>query len=170
MMSALPARSSATIADQDRAHQHIRSLLEAATSALLSERPDLVSFADRRPQRDRPSGMSWRGLETMCHVSALLASLRRPGPGSGRGLIESVHPVATAHGLRPHGSGLTLAHAGMPRMVWGTDAGDLLELVIGVRVTVRAVSAPFLPGSLDPVVTTSPASPLSPLTPPPRAL
>ena len=170
MMSALPARQSAMIDDQDHAHQQIRALLESATSALLHEAPGLVAFTDRRPQRDRPSGMSWRGLETMCHVSALLASQRPPAPASGSALIESVRPVAAAHGLAPRGSGLTLAHAGMPRMVWGAEAGDLLELVVGVRVKVRAVSAPFLPGSLEPPTTTSPVSPLSPLTPPPRPL
>ena len=51
---------------------------------------------------------------------------------------------------------------------WAGPAGDLLELVLGVRVAVRAVSAPFLPGSLAPMPTTSPVSALSPLTPPPR--
>ena len=45
---------------------------------------------------------------------------------------------------------------------------DLLELIVGVRVAVRAISGPFLPGSLDPVTTTSPVTALSPATPPAR--
>ena len=53
-------------------------------------------------------------------------------------------------------------------MTWGGADGDLLEVIVGVRVAVRAISAPFLPGSLTPITTTSPVSALSPPTPPPR--
>src|SRR5690625_6979955 len=72
-MSALPAGPD-PIADQDHTHGWIRALLEAVTSAVLETQPGLMAFGDHRPERDRPSGGAWRGLETMCHVSALLAS------------------------------------------------------------------------------------------------
>lgn len=80
-MSALPAedpRLSDSIASQDETHLHIRDLLAVATGALLYEQPSLGLFEDHRPQRDRPSGDAWNGLETMCHVSALLVAQNAP--------------------------------------------------------------------------------------------
>ena len=53
---------------------------------------------------------------------------------------------------------------GVPRVY--PPISELREL--SVRVAVRAIIAPFLPGSLTPITTTSPVSALSPPTPPPR--
>lgn len=155
------------IADQDHTHGRIRALLEAVTSVVLDEHPGLAAFTDHRPERDRPSGSAWRGLETMCHVSALLASASPPEPGSAPQLLDTVHGAAASRGLQPR---TQREGCGMPASTWVSDVGDLLEVVVGVRVAIRAISAPFLPGSLQPAVTTSPASALSPVTPPPRLL
>lgn len=165
-MSALPA-GSAPIADQDRTHGRIRELLEAVTSGVLAEHPELAAFSDHRPERDRPSGSAWRGLETMCHVSALLASMRAPQPRTAPQLLDTAHRAAAHRGLRPRSEH---DQNGVRASAWVSEAGDLLEVIVGVKVAVRAISAPFLPGSLQPVTSTSPASPLSPITPPPQLL
>lgn len=166
-MSALPADRSATIPSQDETHHRIHELLSDLTTTVLEEQPGLVAFHDHRPQRDRSSGDSWRGLQTLCHVSALLVSTAPPAgsPASTASLLEAAHAIAESWGMHRRseheGHGITEAS-------WVDAAGGLLEIVVGVRVAVRAVSAPFLPGSLAPMATTSPASALSPLTPPPR--
>ena len=166
-MSAQPTGPTSQIAGQDETHARIHALLSAATAALLQEQAGLLGFEDHRPQRDRSSGMSWRGLETFCHVSALLASSGAPGradAGAAR-LLGAADAVAAAAGMRRRSE--SDAH-GICGATWSDAAGDLLEVIVGVRVAVRAVSAPFLPGSLHPVGSTSPPSPISPLTPPPR--
>src|SRR5699024_8975443 len=124
-------------------------------------------FHDHRPERDRSSGASWHGLQTLCHVSALLASSGVPARSEGatRRLLEAAHRGATSWGMHRRAEHVG---PGMTTVSWTNAAGDLLEMILGVRVAVRAVSAPFLPGSLTPMATTSPASALSPLTPPPR--
>lgn len=170
-MSALPTDHDA-IADQDRTHGRIRALLGAVTTAVLEQQPTLTAFSDHRPQRDRPSGGAWRGLETMCHVSALLTSTRAPettADGAQR-VLDSAHGVADAWGLHRRSD---RDDHGVRTLTWTNAAGELLEVIVGVRVAVRAISAPFLPGSLHPPATTSPQSPLSslsPFPPPPRRL
>lgn len=166
-MSALPAHASEWIPGQDETHSRIHDLLNAVTTAVLEEQPGLIAFQDHRPQRDRSSGNSWRGLQTLCHVSSLLASSGLPedSQGASERLLQVAREVAESRGMRrrseQQGHGVTGA-------TWTDESGDLLEVLVGVRVAVRAISAPFLPGSLAPRATTSPASPLSPLTPPPR--
>jgi len=166
-MSALRPRAPEAIPGQDETHQRMLDLLTSVTGAALQEQPELIGFEDHRPQRDRSSGDSWRGLQTLCHVSALLAATGRrdTSEGATAALIEAVDTVATAHGMlrRSHREG-----PGMTTISWASPPGDLLEMVLGVRLALRAVSAPFLPGSLDPMASTSPSSALSPLTPPPR--
>lgn len=166
-MSALPREPEDRIPDQDTTHGRIRSLLASVTGALLEEQPGLLSFHDHRPERDRSSGESWRGLQTLCHVSALLASDAAPDPrpGAAHALLRAVEARAVAAGM--HRRAVEEGHGGIT-VSWRDDLGDLLEVVVGVRVAVRAISAPFLPGSLHPVTTTSPVTALSPLTPPPR--
>lgn len=168
-MSALPADGPATIPGQDETHHRIQDLLSAVVAALLEEQPGLVGFHDHRPERDRSSGTAWHGLQTLCHVSALLVSSGAPGHavGAGSGLFAVSDEIARVRGMRRR-----TAHGGhgMETVTWTADVGDLLEVVVGVRTAVRAISAPFLPGSLTPVATTSPASALSPLTPPPRRI
>ncbi len=166
-MSALPRGTEDEIPGQDATHERIRSLLEAVTTALLETQPVLLAFRDHRPERDRSSGRSWHGLQTLCHVSALLAADGSPAPdraGAER-LLEAVEGCAVARGLRRRSA--EESH-GILEATWAGPEGDLLEVIVGVRVAVRAVSAPFLPGSLEPVTTTSPVSALSPPTPPPR--
>ena len=176
-MSALPVDH--PIADQDHAHSRVRALLDAVTTAVLTQQPALTSFADHRPERDRPSGGAWRGLETMCHVSALLASRQAPdltADGAQR-VLDSAHSVARAWGLDRRSD---RDDHGIRTITWTNAAGELLEVIVGVRVAVRAISAPFLPGSLHPAATTSPQnaqsaqsspnrlSPLSPFASPAR--
>ena len=166
-MSALPVDPSAMIPSQDETHHRIHELLSALTETVLEEQSGLIGFHDHRPQRDRSSGDSWRGLQTLCHVSALLVSSAPPAgsAASTARLLAAAQSVAESWGMSPRseheGHGITEAS-------WVDSAGGLLEIVVGVRVAVRAVSAPFLPGSLAPMATTSPTSALSPLTPPPR--
>ena len=168
-MSAHPAVAADAIPGQDETHARIQELLAAVTDALLDQQPALRTFGDHRPQRDRSSGSSWRGLQTLCHVSALLASAGAPAAedGTGARLVETVDALAGARGLRRRdrreGPGFLAA-------TWHDGDGELLELIVGVRVAVRAVSAPFLPGSLQPMPSTSPAPRLSrlPSAPPPR--
>lgn len=166
-MSALPSAAPDEVPGQDETHRRMHSLLTAVTDAALAAQPGLHGFHDHRPQRDRSSGDSWRGLQTLCHVSALLAGDGVPArsPQDAARLIGAVDAVATSYGMRPRAE---RSGAAMTVVSWTTAAGDLLELTLGVRVAVRAISAPFLPGSLSPMATTSPASALSPLTPPPR--
>lgn len=145
----------------------MHDLLTSVTTTVLAEQPGLIDFQDHRPQRDRSSGDSWRGLQTLCHVSALLASTGVPEStqhATSR-LLEAADGAAVASGLHRRAE---RTGPGMTTISWTNPIGDLLELVIGVRVAVRAISAPFLPGSLSPMATTSPVSALSPLTPPPR--
>lgn len=161
-----------TIDGQDRAHDRIRRLLSAVTEALLAEQPQVEFFSDHRPQRDRPSGAAWRGVETMCHVSALLVSRRAPDmfdDAVGR-LLDVVDDATRPHGMARTGGDAPEPVAGIHRAIWSDAAGNRLELVIGVRLGVRAISAPFLPGSLQPLASTSPLSPLSAPTPPARPL
>ncbi|NMA77625.1 MAG: hypothetical protein GX960_10290 [Actinomycetales bacterium] len=166
-MSALPSPSSDSIPGQDETHSRIHDLLSSVTTAVLEQQPGLLSFRDHRPQRDRSSGDSWRGLQTLCHVSALLTSAGPPAPTAEAttSLLETVRRTAEARGmsLRSQQDG-----HGIRGATWTDPTGDLLEVLVGVKVAVRAISAPFLPGSLAPRATTSPASALSPLTPPPR--
>lgn len=168
-MSAVRVGSRDVVPTQDETHQRIRDLLGAVTTALLEEQPELLGFEDHRPQRDRSSGEDWRGLGTLCHVSALLVSGGVPRPADSRidDLLDVVHSVASLRGMRRHRD---QEGAASRAVTWVDDDGDRLDLVVGVRVAVRAISAPFLPGSLTPVTTTSPPSPISPLTPPPRPL
>lgn len=168
-MSALAAGAPDTIASQDDAHGRIRLVLGAVTTALLEEQPALLSFEDHRPQRDRPSGDAWNGLETMCHVSALLATPYAPElhrGGSDR-LRDAADSAARAHGLGRRGD---QDDRGIRSLTWYDAQGLRLDVILGVRVAVRAISQPFLPGSLNPPASTSPVSPISPLTPPPRLL
>jgi hypothetical protein len=166
-MSALPSDAPDAVPTQDQTHQRMHELLSAVTAAVLEEQPALLAFRDHRPERDRSSGNSWHGLQTLCHVSALLVS-SRPPEGSAEAtarLLGVAHGIAAGRGMhrRPEGGG-----HGMTTVRWTDGSGDLLEVIVGVRVAVRAISAPFLPGSLSPMATTSPGSALSPLTPPPR--
>ncbi|MGP9538497.1 hypothetical protein ACT3SP_10820 [Brachybacterium sp. AOP43-C2-M15] len=168
-MSAQPADGPATIPSQDDTHHRIHDLLGTVVTALLEEQPGLLAFHDHRPERDRSSGSAWHGLQTLCHVSALLVSSGEPAEAEGATgrLLEVVHEIAASRGMRrrsEHGG------HGMAGATWVDASGDLLEVVVGVRTAVRAISAPFLPGSLTPMATTSPASALSPLTPPPRRI
>lgn len=166
-MSALPRGTADEIQGQDATHARIRSLLEDVTAVLLEQQPGLLAFRDHRPERDRSSGGSWHGLQTLCHVSALLAADGTPDPDQAASarLLESVERRAAAHGLTRRSAEEA---NGILDATWGGADGDLLEVIVGVRVAVRAISAPFLPGSLTPITTTSPVSALSPPTPPPR--
>lgn len=168
-MSALPTGRTASIPSQDETHHRIHELLSAVVTALLDQQPGLLAFHDHRSQRDRSSGSAWHGLQTLCHVSALLVSVGVPEATEGATpqLLEAVHEVAVACGMQRRSE-----HDGhgMAGTTWADRTGNLLEVVVGVRTAVRAISAPFLPGSLSPMATTSPASALSPLTPPPRGI
>ncbi|AXK46063.1 hypothetical protein [Brachybacterium saurashtrense] len=167
-MSALPSDPSSaadSVPGQDETHHRVRQVLTAVLEELRARHPGLGEFQDHRPARDRSSGDSWQGLQTLCHVSALLVGRGLPDPAEAAGVIDAVHRAASAHGLHPRAEN---AGRGMTVVSWAGEEGDLLELVLGVRVAVRMVSAPFLPGSLAPVPSTSPAAVLSPRTPPPR--
>lgn len=166
-MSAQPSGAPDSVPSQDETHQRMHDLLTSVITAALHEQPGLLDFHDHRPQRDRSSGDSWRGLQTLCHVSALLASSGLPASSevATARLVEAAHRIAASWGMHRRSE---RAGTGMTAVSWTNAAGDLLELIIGVRVAVRAISAPFLPGSLAPMATTSPASGPSPLTPPPR--
>lgn len=171
-MSALPAEDPMDhdlIASQDETHVQIRDLLAVATGALLYEQPSLGLFEDHRPQRDRPSGDAWNGLETMCHVSALLVA-QNALDLSAADADQLLGAVDTA--LEQQRMARTEDHtdSGVRTATWRDRTGVRLDVVIGVRVAVRAISMPFLPGSMQPLATTSPSSPISPLTPPPRPL
>ncbi|MGO3209046.1 MAG: hypothetical protein ACTIJK_04555 [Brachybacterium sp.] len=167
MMSALPVHSSDSIPGQDETHGRIHELLSAVTTAVLEQQPGLITFGDHRPQRDRSSGNSWQGLQTLCHVSALLTSSGLPEDSAAAAteLLDAADTIARSRGMRRRSE---QQGCGIIGRTWIDATGDLLEVIVGVRVAVRAISAPFLPGSLSPRATTSPTSALSPLTPPPR--
>ncbi|WP_114853534.1 hypothetical protein [Brachybacterium sp. YJGR34] len=125
-------------------HHRIRDLLGRVTAALLAEQPALGVFAEHRPARDRSSGSTWRGAQTLCHVSPLLASTRAPEAGedgAGR-LLAAAEAVAARGGLHRRSEQVL---QGVSSVSWTDAGGDLLEVVVGVRVAVRAISAPFAP-------------------------
>lgn len=172
-MSALPAGYPRMLAGQDETYARIRSLLHAVTRALLEEQPQLLSFGTHRPPRDRSSGDSWHGVQTLCHVSAMLTGSKAPdlrGDGP-RGLIAATDRVANFWGMRRRSES---TDQGITSVTWIDARGDLLEVVVGVRVAVRAISAPFLPGpgpapspertpgQASPSARTSPSSPHTP--------
>lgn len=163
-LSAHAVGTSDSVPSQDDTRRRLHELLGAVTAAVLEAQPALLGFADHRPERDRSSGSSWRGVQTLCHVSALLVSAGAPGTSASSAppLLDAVHAVAAARGLQRRS---TRHRHGISDATWSDADGDLLEVVIGVRVAVRAVSAPFLPGPLRPLPTTGGPSPLSP---PPR--
>lgn len=159
------------ITTQDDAHERIRVLLTGAVGALLEEAPELLGFEDHRPQRDRSSGLTWSGVETQCHISAMLVAQGEAerGARSRERLVDAMDSAMRFFGLSgaapiPEDPSIDGAFE------WCGENGERLEVMFGVRLAVRAVSAPFLPGSLQEPRTTSPASPISPATPPPRRL
>lgn len=167
-MSALPSDPAAVagaVPGQDETHHRVRQVLTAVLEELSAHHPGLGEFHDHRPSRDRSSGDSWQGLQTLCHVSALLVGRGAPDPAESASMIDAAHRAASAHGLHPRAES---AGRSMTVVSWHSQEGDLLELILGVRVALRMVSAPFLPGSLAPMASTSPAAVLSPHTPPPR--
>src|SRR5699024_7657371 len=83
--------------------------------------------------------------------SALLASAHAPEPGSAQQLLEAADGTAASRGLRRRSE---REENGVRATTWSSDRGDLLEVIVGVRVAIRAISAPFLPGSLRPASTT----------------
>lgn len=61
-----------------------------------------------------------------------------------RRLLSAADAAAARHGM----TGLrTTVCEGVLQGRWSREDGDELELVIGVRVAVRVISAPFLPRS-----------------------
>lgn len=148
---------------QAAVHDRVRELLTAAGRALLAEQPSLQGFEDARPERDRPSGESAQGAPTLVHVSALLAARRAPdpSPAAADALVRAVDVVARR---RRSGPGTSRTRHGIRHVVWGFEDGDRLELVLGVRVALRVISAPFLP-SPEEAAPTSPATLLSPRAP-----
>ncbi len=155
-----------TVRTQDQSYDRVRSILAAVADTVLEECPELVGLEDSRPERDRPSGSSWHGMETTVHVSALLASQSGcdPDPERRRRLLAAIDGTVTQLDLHR----CSCSHPST--VLWRDEAGARLEVVFGVRLLVRAYSAPFLPGSLHPPQTTSPVSALSPITPPARSL
>lgn len=161
------AAPSTPVPDQDATLHRLREMLRTAATALLEEWPVLGDLRDRRPERDRSSGDAWNGLQTLRHVSALLAATgpAPEEPAAIEALLAAVDRAVSRLGMRR--AGREAWHA-LHVVRWTTEEGDELEVMIGVTLALRAISAPFLPGSLAPRGTTSPASPLSPPTPPPR--
>lgn len=115
-------------------------------AALRAEQPELGEFTARRPARDRNSGEEVAGIGTLVHVGELLAGDGAPDPGrvATRRLLSAADAAAARHGM----TGLrTTVCEGVLQARWSREDGDELELVIGVRVAVRVISAPFLPRS-----------------------
>lgn len=155
-VSAVPSPCAAAveeISSQDAARSRIRELLRGCAEDLASE--GITRLYEQRPERDRNSGTSWRGIETICHISALLASPQEMPEHARerRRLLDALGRGATFRDLRRRHDRL---EAPLPRRVWSTRAGDRLEVACGVRLTMRAISAPYLPGSLRRAETTSP--------------
>lgn len=133
-----------SIAAQEEAHDRIARLLDVMIAELRQEQPSLGEFIVRRPARERHSGVLWQGLETMCLVSELMASVGTPGwrPGELAALVAGADAAARSQGFARCGD---TQRGGLRQLVWDTPQGDLLEVVIGVRLSVRATSAPYLP-------------------------
>src|SRR5690606_5464484 len=110
-----------------------------------------------RPSRDRSSGGSWRGLGTMVHVSALLAAAG-PVTGDLADLAGTLDAALEELGLHRSDGPLS----SLPQARWRDDQGFVAELLAPGVVALRVISGAFLPGSLEPLASTSP------LTPPPR--
>jgi len=163
-MSTAPTASPATLPEQHEIYDWVRGLLTGVTDAVLDEQPELGGFVDRRPQRDRSSGETWRGTGTLCHVSALLASAGAPdlSGDSARDLLAAADRAALARGLRRRSDSES---QGISGATWRTGRGDLLEVIVGVQVAVRVISAPFLAAAASPVVVST-----SPTTRPSRSV
>lgn len=157
-MSTAPLGTPTAMPEQDEIYTWIRELLTGVTDAVLDAEPGLGGFVDRRPQRDRSSGETWRGVGTLCHVSALLASAGTPDPSgdNARDLLAAADGAALARGLRRRSEADS---QGISSATWRTSRGDLLEVIVGVRVAVRVISAPFRAAVASPlVVSTSPSA------------
>lgn len=157
---------STPVPGQDATLDRLREMLAAATAALLAERPALGDFRDRRPARDRSSGDSWQGRPTLRHVSALRAATgpALEEPAAIEALLAAADRALAHLGLRRTGRD---AGHGLHVERWTSAAGDELEVMVGVTVALRAISAPFVPDPPAPRATMSPASPPAP--PPHRA-
>ncbi|MGY5765535.1 hypothetical protein ACXET9_10055 [Brachybacterium sp. DNPG3] len=132
------------IALEREAHERVALMLDAVVTELRHEQPTLGAFLERRPARVRNSGLLWHGLETMSLVSALLASQGAPGWRSSglTSLVRAADAAARGQGLLRQDDRL---RGGLRQLSWRSPEGDLLEVVIGVCVSVRATSAPYLP-------------------------
>lgn len=171
-MSSVPASPEPPVPTQDETHARVRTLLAEMTRALLDQHPELEGFEEARPFRDRSSGGSWQGLGTMVHVSSLLLSrapLHRAGPPPAPGaLCTAAELESAASGLDGplHGLGLHRAEAppgsSLPQARWRGEEGLTAELIGAGHLAVRVISGAFLPGSVQPLSSTSP------ITPPPR--
>lgn len=162
-MSSLSAVVREEISSQDEALARVRDLLGLVAEEIDHLEPDLGGLYEHRPSLERNSGVSWRGIETVCHVSALLSSHREAplGEDRRRRLFRGFDRSDATRSLHRHEDHLD---SPLPRRIWTTPEGDRLEIASGVRLTVRAISAPYLPGSLSRSVSTSP------VTPPPRRI
>jgi hypothetical protein len=115
-----------------------------------------LELIEHRPRRDRASGTRYLGVRTIQHVSALIGSTAQPPASPGPSSLLRIADRA----LR--GVGLVASEdsevSGVRTRVWEGAAGDRAEVVVGARLLVRVISAPFLPGVEQGDLSTTPSA------------
>lgn len=113
-----------------------------------------LELIEHRPRRDRASGTRYLGVRTIQHVSALIGSTAEPPSSPSPASLLRVADRA----LR--GVGLAMSEdgevSGVRTRVWEGPEGDRAEVVVGARLLMRVISAPFLPGVEQGDVSTTP--------------
>jgi hypothetical protein len=115
-----------------------------------------LELIEHRPRRDRASGTRYLGVRTIQHVSALIGSTAQPPASPGPSSLLRIADRAM------RGVGLVASEdsevSGVRTRVWEGAAGDRAEVVVGARLLVRVISAPFLPGVEQGDLSTTPSA------------
>ncbi|MFE5774731.1 hypothetical protein [Brachybacterium sp. NPDC056505] len=115
-----------------------------------------LELIEHRPRRDRASGTRYRGVRTIQHVSALIGSTAEPPASpSPASLLRVADRALRGVGLAVSEDGEV---SGVRTRVWEGPEGDRAEVVVGARLLLRVISAPFLPGVEQGDVSTTPSA------------
>ncbi|UEJ84142.1 hypothetical protein Bra3105_07500 [Brachybacterium halotolerans subsp. kimchii] len=142
---------------RSRVHEILSVVVDALrTHAAPHAGAPALELIEHKPRRDRASGTRYLGVRTIQHVSALIGSTAAPPASPSPASLLRVADRA----LR--GVGLAMSEdgevSGVRTRVWEGPEGDRAEVVVGARLLLRVISAPFLPGVEQGDVSTTPSA------------